>query len=330
MSLLLNVRYSTEPLYLRLAAAIEQAIAEGRVMADENFPSVRQLSDSLGVSRATVLKSIAYLRERGVLETRQGAGTRLTAEASPDLNEVFREETIKLDSKTLSGMGRKILSVGDVEPWRETFKPLLKSARCQSSHYLATRVWQDPLGYLPLRQHLSILAGKALLVRSKPDQLMIFSSRSVMLHLICRLFLDEQDSAVLIGDDDPLLKRILSLYCRTVLSEIPASGTTVRLLCRTCDAINNGVRLPVLDGTFFVFDTFPDLQQRYFSAQAEPVDDNWRIVSSHVQSANNCHFAIVPLTVLDYAVLAKTQIDRHWNVSEQLALYTLLVKKEKR
>ncbi len=71
------------PLYLRLTDALATAAGEGAVQPGERLPSERELARSLAVSRATVVSAYSELRDRGVLERRQGSGTRVAARGRP-------------------------------------------------------------------------------------------------------------------------------------------------------------------------------------------------------------------------------------------------------
>jgi DNA-binding transcriptional MocR family regulator len=63
------------PMYAGLADALRLLIGDGRIGLDTRLPSERDLTDALGVSRTTVTRAYAELRDRGFAEARQGAGT---------------------------------------------------------------------------------------------------------------------------------------------------------------------------------------------------------------------------------------------------------------
>lgn len=62
------------PLYLQLAAALEQAMADGRLRAGEKLPSIRQLSAQLRVSSITVREALQYLAKANLIESKTGSG----------------------------------------------------------------------------------------------------------------------------------------------------------------------------------------------------------------------------------------------------------------
>ncbi|MDN4160536.1 PLP-dependent aminotransferase family protein [Nocardioides abyssi] len=67
--------FSRTPAYAGLADALTLLIGDGRVPLGARLPSERELTDALGVSRTTVTRAYAALRESGYAEARQGAGT---------------------------------------------------------------------------------------------------------------------------------------------------------------------------------------------------------------------------------------------------------------
>lgn len=66
--------FERTPAYRGLAEALRVVITDGRVPVGVRLPSERELTDTLGVSRTTVSRAYAELRERGYLTSRQGSG----------------------------------------------------------------------------------------------------------------------------------------------------------------------------------------------------------------------------------------------------------------
>ncbi len=67
--------FDRSPAYAGLADALTLLIGDGRISLGTRLPSERELTDVLGVSRTTVTRAYATLREAGYAEARQGAGT---------------------------------------------------------------------------------------------------------------------------------------------------------------------------------------------------------------------------------------------------------------
>ncbi|MEP6854965.1 MAG: PLP-dependent aminotransferase family protein [Pedococcus sp.] len=72
---LLGAALDTSPAYRGLADAVRLLVADGRIPAGTRLPSERDLTAALGVSRTTVSRAYAELRDRGYLESRQGSGS---------------------------------------------------------------------------------------------------------------------------------------------------------------------------------------------------------------------------------------------------------------
>ena len=67
------------PLYAQLERAFRAAIATGRLAVGDQLPTVRQLAVELSINANTVARVYAELERAGVLETRRGVGTFVTA-----------------------------------------------------------------------------------------------------------------------------------------------------------------------------------------------------------------------------------------------------------
>jgi DNA-binding transcriptional MocR family regulator len=66
------------PLYARLAARLRRSIETGELPAGRKLPPERILASYLGIGRRTVARAYESLGEEGLVDRRQGAGTRVT------------------------------------------------------------------------------------------------------------------------------------------------------------------------------------------------------------------------------------------------------------
>ncbi len=66
---------SQQPLYVQLMRVIKDNIQNGQYKAGDQIPTETALSDTYGVSRITVRKTIEELCAQGFLVKRQGKGT---------------------------------------------------------------------------------------------------------------------------------------------------------------------------------------------------------------------------------------------------------------
>src|SRR2546429_9849406 len=67
------------PLYHQLDRSIRFAIATGKLAIGDQLPTVRQLAVDLRINANTVAKVYAELERSGVVETRRGVGTFVSA-----------------------------------------------------------------------------------------------------------------------------------------------------------------------------------------------------------------------------------------------------------
>jgi LacI family transcriptional regulator len=88
-------RKTSAPLYQQVQSLIHEHIAEGRLSEGDRLPSLKQLSDEMGIAYATVARGVRTLVENGVLEARAGSGTQV---APPSLHRL--DESSQTDGKT--------------------------------------------------------------------------------------------------------------------------------------------------------------------------------------------------------------------------------------
>ena len=75
-------RFDRAPAYKGLAEGLRMLVTDGRIPVGTRLPSERELTEALDVSRTTVARAYAELRDHGFLVSRQGSGsvTRLPGE----------------------------------------------------------------------------------------------------------------------------------------------------------------------------------------------------------------------------------------------------------
>ena len=75
------------PLFEQVAAEIRRAIADGEAKPGERMPLARDLASVMGVNANTVLRTLRFLREEGLLEFRRGRG--ITVAGTPEKGAVL-------------------------------------------------------------------------------------------------------------------------------------------------------------------------------------------------------------------------------------------------
>src|SRR3954463_9298928 len=69
------------PIYAQLERAIQLAVTAGRLRLGDQLPTVRQLAVELRINANTVARVYADLERGGIIETRRGVGSFVTATA---------------------------------------------------------------------------------------------------------------------------------------------------------------------------------------------------------------------------------------------------------
>lgn len=67
------------PIYSQIERGLRAAIAAGRLKVGDQLPTVRQLAVDLSVNANTVARVYADLERQGVIETRRGVGSFISA-----------------------------------------------------------------------------------------------------------------------------------------------------------------------------------------------------------------------------------------------------------
>ena len=84
---------SRVPIYRQLVGQIREAVARGKVKADERLPSVRDLSRQLVINPNTVARVYTELEREGILNTRPGLGV-FVAQPRTDLTKRVRKDRL--------------------------------------------------------------------------------------------------------------------------------------------------------------------------------------------------------------------------------------------
>ena len=81
------------PIYRQLAKQIREAVARGKLRAEQRLPSVREMSRSLVVNPNTVARVYTELEREGILNTRPGLGV-FVAHPKAELTKKARKERL--------------------------------------------------------------------------------------------------------------------------------------------------------------------------------------------------------------------------------------------
>ena len=95
------------PFYRQIIDQVLLGVADGRLRAGEQLPTVRQLAVDLSVNLNTVAKAYREMEIRGIVQTQQGTGTFVsdrapegrTAERKKALDRLVEETLVRAASK---------------------------------------------------------------------------------------------------------------------------------------------------------------------------------------------------------------------------------------
>ena len=133
--------HSSVAVYVQIENHVQFAIASGRLRPGDQLPSVRELSERLGVNPNTVAKSYRDLEVMGLLYTRRGMGVFVNRNIEAKCREECRKRIIGRMHEVVAeakaaGMTRKEVSEvveaslsTDASPYGETPAELLALAK---------------------------------------------------------------------------------------------------------------------------------------------------------------------------------------------------------
>lgn len=110
--MILKIDFESEmPIYEQLRRQIIEGIAKGELKVGEELPSVRQLSEDIGINLHTVNKSYNILKDEGylVIDRRKGAMVRDTMPQTSDeyFDNLERELKYIIADSYCRGMGKE-------------------------------------------------------------------------------------------------------------------------------------------------------------------------------------------------------------------------------
>jgi GntR family transcriptional regulator len=71
------------PIYRQIVQQIKLLVASGRLATGDELPPIRRLAEDLVINPNTVARAYRELESAGILESRQGSGTRVASNGSP-------------------------------------------------------------------------------------------------------------------------------------------------------------------------------------------------------------------------------------------------------
>jgi GntR family transcriptional regulator len=88
----------SRPIYQQLAGQVREHVSKGILKPGDTLPSVRELSDSLGVNLHTVRRAYLLLRDQGIIDLRLGRKARISRrKLTPLTSDAMNEIQVRLE-----------------------------------------------------------------------------------------------------------------------------------------------------------------------------------------------------------------------------------------
>jgi len=183
------------PLHRKLGDAIRRAVEQGLLPAGERLPAERELAKRLAVSRSTVVTALDALRIEGLLESRQGSGTRVRKDAGG--------ERMPAGGVPLSPVYRSLIESHDnvislacaIFPAHPAVAEALADVVADDGPKLLTQVGYLPAGLPELREAVATRLscdGTA----TEPDEVLVTTGAQQAVNLATQLLVRPGDAVV--------------------------------------------------------------------------------------------------------------------------------------
>ncbi|WP_026966533.1 GntR family transcriptional regulator [Algoriphagus terrigena] len=82
-------------IFLQIRDWIADQILQGKIVAGEKIPSVRELAMDMEVNRNTVMRSYSFMEEEGIIENKRGIGFFVAVDAKRNLLKKQKQTFLK-------------------------------------------------------------------------------------------------------------------------------------------------------------------------------------------------------------------------------------------
>jgi len=196
-----------QPLFLQLASAVAAEIRCGRLKPGDPLPGSRELAEHLGINRNTVVAGYGELAAEGLVSTRVGGGTFVSAPIKSDASPFLPE--LSADSPTYA-LARPLPSpqsaLRSASPGALTLAISMPDVRLFPARILARAFrraigprsraglgYTDPCGHMRLRRELAAMLARSRALAVTPDNLMVTRSIEQAIDLVARTLLAPGD-----------------------------------------------------------------------------------------------------------------------------------------
>ncbi|MCC3374567.1 PLP-dependent aminotransferase family protein [Cohnella sp. REN36] len=214
-------RYSKKPIYLQIAEHLQRRIRQGEYPPGSLLPSERKLAALLQVNRSTVIQAYEDLRAQGLVSRAVGSGTRVSqpepGEAAPAPN--WRPylaggamqpnlAAMRRIREALRGE-RAPIDMASGELSDDLFPHELVRRLLRERSYVGHLGYDDPQGYLPLRESIAAFLRRYHGIDASASSLLVTSGSQQSLFLISQCLLSPGDAVAV---EDPSYSHSLSMF----------------------------------------------------------------------------------------------------------------------
>ena len=214
------------PLHRKLSDALRDAVRRGRLPVGERLPSERELATRLAVSRSTVVTAYDTLRGEGLLESRQGSGTRVCGRSQGHapidlpISPVYRS--------LIDDPGHLISLACAVFPAHQLVSEAVATVLREDAEKLLTHTGYLPAGLPALREALAVrLTDEG--TPTEPEQVLVTTGAQQAVNLATTLLVGPGDAVVV---ETPSFSGTLDVFrargARLVPVPIDDQGVDVR------------------------------------------------------------------------------------------------------
>ncbi|WP_371504887.1 PLP-dependent aminotransferase family protein [Allokutzneria sp. NRRL B-24872] len=176
------------PLYRRLATALSHAITTGELACGQRLPAERSLAAALAVSRATVVAAYDELRAIGMVTSRRGSGTTVSALPPTAASGRAPDGHAKaLFRRLVDGAGPMISLATAAEPAAEEVAHALEEVARHDLPELMAQAGYHPRGLPALREAVAARYAE-LGLPTEADQVLITTGAAQAIGLIARMY----------------------------------------------------------------------------------------------------------------------------------------------
>lgn len=225
---------------MRVALAIRETIATGRLRAGDRLPPSRALAQEIGTSRWVVVEAYEQLKAEGYLVSRSGAATRVA-----DLAGLGPKSTMSVSAGSASRprAGRAVLDLSPAVPdlarfprasWKRAYNHALRDLSDPELGYPSTnglpRLRESVASYLRRVRGMDVLAG----------EVQVTQGTSQGIRHVFRLLAESGRSVV--ATEDPCWPRVVQTArdCGMTVRPIPVDGGGIDvsdLMTRSVEAV---------------------------------------------------------------------------------------------